>query len=811
MAGRPARCPCCAIAFEVPAPPSRPVPASAVRRNPAPRPRPAPTPSRPVLDDPEPSRRPRTLLLGLLSVVLVGLIVLVPVLGVGIYLLRDQWASAPPKDSVARVEKPPAPPDKPAPKNKPLAAQGEPPREKPAESPLLKRSPEPAPKRDAELEPTPREEAPNTEPAPKTETPKPAAPNAEPPKIKPMPKVAEAKPEEPEKTKPTAAPPRTQVENADPPPKAETRSEEPPLREEAPAPKPAPLPPAPRLDGDEIYRRLVKSSVLIMNGKGWGSGSLVHAERRLILTNYHVVLDNPVVHVSFPRYDKSGKLIADGKIYQQAFENKEFLRGKVVKKAKGQDLAVVELDKVPEDTPALKLAARSASPGQTVYSIGNAGASKARWQIVAGFVRQADHFEWEVPVGGKIQSFDADVLYTTSPTNPGDSGGPLVNDRLQLVAVTQGANVKARELSIFIDIGEVQKLLKQCDVNLADVVASPEDGPEGWADAATIDALKKRLRDKVMSVRAKAALQLAAIGPEAKAAAEALKDRLKKDDEPEVRRYAARALGRLGPDMRHKVRGAVFHALDDSDSDVRLEVLQALAKLGKPAEDELERLLEILKQARRGQENKACVYVLKVLAGFGEDAKEAVVDLRALLKSENREVRAQALATLRKIGPAASEAAPDLVEFLKDDDHTLRMQAVFALLALDPRAAGQGREALSVLILTLRPETIDELKNATYQERIKEIRDLLVKIGRPAAKCLLTAIEHDFPASRRRTEASVLNAAARQTALKIIADIGPNAYSDPLRDALIELERSDPFREVHDAAQEARRKIQGRN
>ena len=837
MAGRPARCPCCAIAFQVPAPPSRPVPASAVRRNPAPRPRPAPTPSSPVFDYPEPSRRPRILLLGLLSVVLVGLIVLVPVLGVGVFVLRDRWASAPPKDSkasqraeVARVEKPAEPvaalPNKEAPKDKPLAAEREQPREKPAESPLPKPPPEPAPKGDAELEPTPREEAPKSEPPAKTETPKPAAPpkvepskveppkaepmKAEPPKTKPTPKVEE----KPEKTKPTATPPRTEVTKADPPPKTEPRHEEPPPREEAPAAKPAPLPPAPRLSGDEIASRLVKSSVLIMHGKkGWGSGSLIHAERRLVLTNYHVVGDNATVDVSFPRYDKSGNLIADGKVYQRAFESKEFLRGKVVKVAKGQDLAVVQLDTVPDNTPALKLAAKSASPGQTVYSVGNAGASDARWRFVDGRVSGVSHKNWRAGDGRNFLNLDADVVETTSLTNPGDSGGPLVNDRLQLVGVTEGANVEARGVSIFIDIGEVKKLLKACDVDLANMVASPEDGPEGLADAATIDALKRRLRDKDMSVRAKAAQSLAAIGPEAKRAAEALKKVLEEDDEPEVRRYAARALGRLGPDMGRKVRHALLGALGDSDSEVRLEVLQALAKLGAPAEneavDELEKLLPFLK-ARRGQANKACVYVLKVLAEFGPEAKEAVGDLRALLKSENREVRAQALATLRKIGPAASEAAPDLVEFLKDDDRTLRMQAALSLLALDPRAAGQGREALSALVRTLRPETIDEIKNGTFHERIKETRALLVKIGQPAAESLLRAIQRDFRARGRGAEERALDAAARETALKIIADIGPNAYSNGMLTALVELQR-DPYRAVCDAAREAHIKIQAGN
>jgi HEAT repeat protein len=470
---------------------------------------------------------------------------------------------------------------------------------------------------------------------------------------------------------------------------------------------------------------------------------------------------------------------------------------------------VVQLDKLPEGVPVLKLTAKSANPGQMVHSVGNPGASDARWIYTSGTVRQVSHKRWRAKVERTILTFDADVVETQSPTNPGDSGGPLVNDALELVAVTQGASTQARELSLFIDIGEVKKLLQACDVPLTDMVAaaSSEAADGGGVETADVFALIKCLQDKDAKIRVEAARRLAELGPEARPAARALKKALK-DDEPWVRKNAVLALGKLGKDGRDLVRKAVFDVLRDTDADVRLAALQALANLGAPASEELPTLLSLLHESRRRQELKACLPLMRSLATLGAEAKDAVGDLRALLKSEDREVRVQTLATLRKIGPAALEAATDMVEYLKDPDKSLRLQAAFTLAALDPKLIGEGKDGVAVLVLALRPESLAQANDAPAQARVKEISLLLVKLGQPAADRLLRAIEGDFRGGRSRTEAAALNAAARETALKIIAEMGSDAHSAKLIAALAELQRADPSRAVRDAARSAYIKIQ---
>ncbi len=566
-----------------------------------------------------------------------------------------------------------------------------------------------------------------------------------------------------------------------------------------------------RLSGDQVYSRLVKSTVFVMTSDSWGSGSLIHRDRKLVLTNYHVVGDNSQVSVSFPRYDGSGKLIVAGEYYLRGFKNGEFIRGKVLKVAKGQDLALVQLDKLPEGTPVLKLSARSASPGQTVHSVGNPGASDARWSYTSGTVRQVSHKVWKAKLERTILTFDADVVETQSPTNPGDSGGPLVNDQLELVAVTQGANVTAREVSLFIDIAEVKKLLQSCDVRLEDVVAAPGDAPEGGGvDASDVLALGKRLQDKDAATRAEAARRLSECGADARPAARALMKALH-DDDPLVRQNAATALGKLGPDAQDLVRKDVFAALQDADAGVRTAALQALADLGPPEQDELPTLLPVLREAIKRKKLKVCLHVARSLARLGANAKDAVPELRLLLKADDREVRLQTLSTLRKIGPAARSADADVAECLQSEDRSVRMQAALALAAIDPKMRGAGKEGLSVLILALKPGSPAEVDDAQAKERVKEIDAQLVKVGEPAAERLLSAIKNEFRGGRVRSEDGALNGQARLAALKIIAEIGPEAYSTSMLSALADLQRTDPYPGVREAARQAYTKIQNKN
>jgi V8-like Glu-specific endopeptidase len=221
--------------------------------------------------------------------------------------------------------------------------------------------------------------------------------------------------------------------------------------------------------GTTVYKQVVPSVVWVHSerprGLATGSGTLIDAERRLILTNYHVVEEQDTARVFFPAF-RNGQIISEKSYYTDRI--RQFaIPGRVIARDKRADLALIQIARLPEGVAAVPLAAGSPDPGQTVHAVGNAGASDALWGYVAGKVRQVYRKKWQARLDRtRVLTFEARVIETDSPTNPGDSGGPLVNDRGELVGVTQGGvdPGRANLVSTFVDISEVRRLLGRPEV-----------------------------------------------------------------------------------------------------------------------------------------------------------------------------------------------------------------------------------------------------------------------------------------------------------------------------------------------------------
>lgn len=219
----------------------------------------------------------------------------------------------------------------------------------------------------------------------------------------------------------------------------------------------------PPAGGAKVYKAAVPAVVWIHstrpNGLATGSGSLVDKERRLVLTNYHVVDDNPKATIFFPAF-RDGHPIPERSYYTER-AGRLGISSRVIALDKKADLAIVRLDKLPEGIDAIPLAAGSPDPGDNVHSIGNAGKSGALFGYVKGTVRQVYKKKWKAELGkNRVASFEARVIETDSPTNPGDSGGPLLNDKGELVGVTQGGALDANSVSTFVDVSQVKDLLE---------------------------------------------------------------------------------------------------------------------------------------------------------------------------------------------------------------------------------------------------------------------------------------------------------------------------------------------------------------
>jgi S1-C subfamily serine protease len=220
---------------------------------------------------------------------------------------------------------------------------------------------------------------------------------------------------------------------------------------------------APVVAGDafnaqKLYRRTILGTVFIRIKGGQASGWIIDRERRLVLTNCHVVDKDDKPAVLFPEF-RDGRLIAERAHY---LRNKSDVMGTVVLKDENRDLAVVSLPRLPPDAAALPLAPFAADPGQRIHAIGNPGASPALWVYTTGFVRQVV----TMPLNGKDRA-GLHIVVTQVPVNPGDSGGPMVDDDGRVIGVATGVFQNASLMSVAIDVSEVrvlyQRYLQQAD------------------------------------------------------------------------------------------------------------------------------------------------------------------------------------------------------------------------------------------------------------------------------------------------------------------------------------------------------------
>lgn len=201
--------------------------------------------------------------------------------------------------------------------------------------------------------------------------------------------------------------------------------------------------------GRKVYRRTLTSTAWVHAEKGTGTAWVVDLRSRLLVTNHHVVGSSDKVFVYFPLFE-DGELIAERKEYASKGTR---IRGTVLETDPWRDLAIIQLDSLPENARALKLAAASCGPGEQIHSIGNSGKSGGLWAYTRGEVKQVYRREQRTASGLQVR---VRIVETQSPVNPGDSGGPVVNDEGELVGVTCSYRLDARLVSQCIDVQEVK-------------------------------------------------------------------------------------------------------------------------------------------------------------------------------------------------------------------------------------------------------------------------------------------------------------------------------------------------------------------
>jgi S1-C subfamily serine protease len=235
------------------------------------------------------------------------------------------------------------------------------------------------------------------------------------------------------------------------------------------------------VDAEALYNKVVKSSVFIVTpmkggGFGMGSGSLIDLDKKLVLTNYHVVDEEKTVFVQFPIFVK-GNMITDKKQYLGNIPAGKAIKGTVLYRDKTRDLALVELATVPAGTSALPLAKTSPNRNQTVWNIGSPGDVEQVFSVTRGEVRAVAVEEHLIGGGGEVLKLKCKVITATNPINAGDSGGPLVNKKGEQVGVTESSNTRASLVNIFVDVTEVRALLQEKKITIKEQSEETGDKP----------------------------------------------------------------------------------------------------------------------------------------------------------------------------------------------------------------------------------------------------------------------------------------------------------------------------------------------
>jgi hypothetical protein len=234
---------------------------------------------------------------------------------------------------------------------------------------------------------------------------------------------------------------------------------------------------------EDLYRKLAPSTAVIYKTgpfpNGFGSGFLVDAKERLLVTARHVlekpgggIVDSATVIFA---QTKDGEIITDVGHYRKKAQTLS-IRGKVVYDSVRRDMAVLQLDTVPSGVKPLVLAAKPARPAQTIHVIGNSTETLGGvFNYCQGYVRNV--FHWDM--------LGARVLATQAPVNKGDSGGPMLNGQGEVVglAFMTGSMQEKYKLSALYDmqvtalgvcVSEIREGLKELRTQLAKADKQPE-------------------------------------------------------------------------------------------------------------------------------------------------------------------------------------------------------------------------------------------------------------------------------------------------------------------------------------------------
>ena len=199
-----------------------------------------------------------------------------------------------------------------------------------------------------------------------------------------------------------------------------------------------------------MYKRLVKSVVLVANEYGHGSGIVI--DNYTILTNWHVVDGQKTMDIVMynPSY-----------AYNDNIPEKDIFEGEVVAVDVSRDLALIKTKKTLRSK--VKFAnSWSLDVADAVFAIGNPDGGSL-WTYTEGIISQLINKNfWTY---SDYTKHEANVIQTQTPINPGNSGGPLFNTDGELIGINTSGHSDKQNINFSVRIDEIEDFIKNAKRN----------------------------------------------------------------------------------------------------------------------------------------------------------------------------------------------------------------------------------------------------------------------------------------------------------------------------------------------------------
>jgi hypothetical protein len=185
-----------------------------------------------------------------------------------------------------------------------------------------------------------------------------------------------------------------------------------------------------------LYDRVVDSVVLIEAGEQAGTG-FAFSRPDYVITALHVVDDVDAILVQTSHGER--------------------LRAKILSYSRQYDVALLQLERTPEDVRPLE-PQHSARVGEKVAVVGHPFSSLAR-----NVPQLRGLLNWSMSEG-IVGAVSGSWLQTDAAVNPGNSGGPVVNERGQVLGVVSSRLRDAQDIGMISRIVRAEELLEHQDL-----------------------------------------------------------------------------------------------------------------------------------------------------------------------------------------------------------------------------------------------------------------------------------------------------------------------------------------------------------